>query len=69
MGDTSSALNTQNRFNSLPSHPLFDPETQVPEVIPPHTHTHTDTAAVQDKNEIKAKTSKAIVNHPLYKVY
>ena len=58
--DTSASLDTQNRFYSLSS--LSDPESPVPDNI---GTTAASSPIVQDQNEARAKTAKAVLNHPL----
>ena len=55
---TSFSLGTQNRFDSLSS--LSDPESPVTNNI--GAPTAASWAIVQDKNEAKAKTAKAVLN-------
>ena len=59
--DTSTSPDTQNRFDSLSS--LSDPESPVPDNISPSTAA--SSPIVQDRNEARTKTAKAVLNHPL----
>ena len=59
--DTTTSLDTQNRFDSLSS--LSDPESPVPDNIGPPTAA--SSPIVQDRNEARTKTAKAVLNHPL----
>ena len=60
--NTSTSLDTHNRFDSLSS--LSDPESPVPDNIAP-TPTAASSLIVQDRNEARTKTAKAVLNHPL----
>ena len=56
--DTSTSLDTQNRFDSLSS--LSNPESPMQDNIPPPTAV--SSTIVQDKNEARTKTAKAALN-------